>query len=408
MAKLRIGKSYWLDQYRGRAPRFAPIHGSVVADVAIVGGGLTGCLAARLFADAGLRVVLLEAQRIGRGSTAASTALVMQEPDVSFRDLASRYGIARARRTWMHSRASVHGLTTLLQRLRISAALRAVPSVHWTDETNLAADMRRDLVRRRAAGIGGRWLTTAALKREAGIDGAGAILTQGSAQLDPYRACLGLAVHARAAGARLHEHSPARRVIGDRHGVRIELDRGELCADWAVIATGYATPDFKPLAGRFRMSNTYVIATPPIGAKARREMGLGEVMLWDTDSPYHYARWTPDHRLLYGGGDQPKLPPAARRDALACHASRLKDDLVALYPALRDALPEYAWEGLFATTPDGLPYVGTNRRYPRHLFALGYGGNGMAFTFLAAQILLRAVQGATTPEDRFFGFARIR
>jgi glycine/D-amino acid oxidase-like deaminating enzyme len=332
----------------------------------------------------------------------------MHEPDVNFRDLASRYGVASARRIWMHSRASVRGLTRLLQRLRINATLRAVPSVHWTGDTNMAADMRRELARRRAAGIGGRWLTTAALKRETGINGAGGILTHGNAQLDPYRACLGLAVHARAAGARLHEYSSARRVIGDRQGVRIELDRGELCADWAVIATGYATPEFKPLAGRFRMSTTYVIATPPVGAKTRREMGLGDLMLWDTNTPYHYARWTPDHRLLFGGGDEPKLPRAARRHALDRHTSRLKDDLAALYPALRDVSPEYAWEGLFAATPDGLPYIGTNRRYPRHLFALGYGGNGMAFTFLAAQILLRTIQRAIAPEDRFFGFARIR
>ncbi len=408
MAKLRIGKSYWLDQYGGRAPRFAPMQGAVSADVAIVGGGLTGCVAACRFAEAGLRVVLLEAQRIGRGSTAASTALLMHEPDVNFRDLAGRYGTARARTVWMQSRASVRGLAALLQRLRINATLRAVPSVHWTGDTTMAADMRRELARRRAAGIGGRSLTRAALKRVTGIEGAGGILTRGNAQLDPYRACLGLAVHARAAGARLHEHSSARRVIGDRQGVRIELDRGELSADWAVIATGYATPDFKPLAGRFRMSNTYVIATPPIGAKTRREMGLSDVMLWDTNTPYHYARWTPDHRLLFGGGDEPRLPRTARRDALDRHASGLTDDLVALYPALRGMSPEYAWEGLFASTPDGLPYIGTNRRYPRHLFALGYGGNGMAFTFLAAEILLRAVRRAIPPEDQFLGFSRIR
>jgi glycine/D-amino acid oxidase-like deaminating enzyme len=49
---------------------------------------------------------------------------------------------------------------------------------------------------------------------------------------------------------------------------------------------------------------------------------------------------------------------------------------------------EYAWEGLFAMTPDGLPYIGQHRRYPRHLFALGYGGNGMTFGFLAARLLV--------------------
>ena len=406
MSKLRIGKSYWLDQYKGPAPRFAPVHGADVADVAIVGGGFTGCLAAYLFANAGLRVVLLEGQRIGRGSTAASTALLMHEPDVAFGDLAARYGIKHARKIWQRSRASVRGLTRLLQRLRISAALQSVPSVHWTCDATMSPDMQRELTRRRAADLDGRWLTPAALNRETGIDGAGGILARGNALIDPYRACLGLAVRARAAGARLHEHSPARRVIGDRQGVRIELDRGELRADWAVIATGYATPDFKPLAGRFDMSNTYVIATPQIGARTRRKMGLGDVMLWDTNRPYHYARWTPDRRLLFGGGDQPTLPPGARRYALDRHASRLMADLVALYPALDGLSPEYAWDGLFATTPDGLPYIGPHRRYPRQLFALGYGGNGMTFGFLAAQILLRVVQGRPEDEDRLFAFSR--
>ena len=34
----------------------------------------------------------------------------------------------------------------------------------------------------------------------------------------------------------------------------------------------------------------------------------------------------------------------------------------------------FAWDGVFATTPDGLPYIGGHPDYPRQLFALGYGG----------------------------------
>jgi glycine/D-amino acid oxidase-like deaminating enzyme len=82
--------------------------------------------------------------------------------------------------------------------------------------------------------------------------------------------------------------------------------------------------------------------------------------------------------------------------------------LSALYPALDDVVPEYAWEGLFATTADGLPYIGPHRRYPRHLFALGYGGNGMTFGFLAAHLMLRLIQGRPAPDDALFGFGRGR
>jgi glycine/D-amino acid oxidase-like deaminating enzyme len=242
----------------------------------------------------------------------------------------------------------------------------------------------------------------------AGFGAAGAILTPGNAQVDPFEACTALARGARAAGALLYERSPVRRIAGTRDGVTIAMPSGEIKARWAVVATGYATPEFKPLAGRFRMFNTYVIATPRLSAATRRALGLGDVMVWDTARPYHYLRWTPDHRLLFGGLDRPRLPRAIRPEALRARAAQLTRELIDLYPALAGLEPEYAWEGLFATTPDGLPYVGPHRRYPSHLFALGYGGNGMTFGFLAAQALVRFVQGTPEPGDELFGFSRLR
>ena len=408
MAKLRVGSSYWVDRFVGRPPQFAPLTGKHTVDVAVIGGGITGCLAAHTLAAAGARVALLEAARIGAGSTAASTALLMQEPDVDFRDLAARYGRPRTRRVWMQSARAVRRLTELLDRLEIRASLAHVPSVYWTDEPPVARDLQRELTRRHHAGIHGRWLSPSALRHATGLDGAGGILTRGNGQIDPYRACLGLAQRARAEGARIAEHSRARRVIGSCSGVQIDLHRAQIHAGWVVIATGYATPEFKPLAGRFRMSNTYVIATAPISRALRRQVGLGDVMLWDTHTPYHYLRWTPDRRLLFGGQDEPRLPGRSRRRALERHARSLLQQLVAFFPALEGITAEYAWEGLFATTADGLPYIGTHRRYPRHLFALGYGGNGMTFAYLAAEIISAKLAGSTSKDDEFYGFGRLR
>jgi glycine/D-amino acid oxidase-like deaminating enzyme len=59
-------------------------------------------------------------------------------------------------------------------------------------------------------------------------------------------------------------------------------------------------------------------------------------------------------------------------------------------------------------TPDGLPYSGPHRRYPQHLFALGYGGNGMTFGFLAARMLLERWQGIHSPDHDLFAFGRHR
>ena len=404
---LRLGRSYWLDAFADEATRRPPLTGGHRADVAIVGGGVTGCAAALLFARSGARVVLVDAARIGRGSTASSTALLMQEPDADYADLADRYGSARARRIWQRGRASVMAMRRMLSELD-ATAVHGLPSVYVTRDARAVAALRREASLRRRAGIAARWLDPDGIARLTGLDAAGAILTPGNAQVDPYRACVAMARGAARAGARLFEHSRVRRIVGTRDGVTLTLRRGSIAADWAIVATGYATPEFKPLAGRFRMMNTYVIATPRLDAATRRGLGLGDVMLWDTLRPYHYLRWTPDRRIIFGGRDRPRVRRSRRPAALRRRAAELLDDLVELYPPLAGMRPEYAWEGLFAATPDGLPYIGTHHRYPRHLFALGYGGNGMTLGYFGAQALVRIARGRPHRDDELFAFGRMR
>jgi glycine/D-amino acid oxidase-like deaminating enzyme len=154
------------------------------------------------------------------------------------------------------------------------------------------------------------------------------------------------------------------------------------------------------------MLNTYVVATRPLTPSERRRIGPGAVMLWDMGRPYHYARWTRDHRLILGGGDRPVVPERQRRQAFAEGTRGVQATFVRLYPGLEDVALEWQWEGLFATTRDGLPYIGPHRRYPRQLFALGYGGNGMTFGFLAARLLLEWYLGNRSPDHELFAFAR--
>jgi len=405
MGRLRRGTSLWLDQYDGPTLEAPPLRGRHEADVVIVGGGITGCLTAERLARGGLRVSLLESKRIGRGSTSASTALLMQEPDVDFGDLAERYGRRTTATVWAASRRAVGAMSRALARLGHRKAVHRLPSVYFTRDAGEARTLEREVRARLRAGIKCRWLNADQLRKLSGIDGAGAILTQGNAQVNPYRACLAFAAAAARHGAALHEHSAVRRIRVEGSGVEAVTGRGVVRARWAVIATGYATPEFKPLAGRFTMKETYVLATAPLGASGRRRLGLGDVMLWDTDRPYHYARWTADGRLLFGGCDHPHTRKTSAA-SLRVRIRDLLDDLHDLYPAAADLSPDYAWGGLFATTPDGLPYIGPHRRYPRHLFALGYGGNGMTFGFLAGEILERSLSGRARPEDELFRFNR--
>ncbi len=322
--------------------------------------------------------------------------------------LARRYGLARSTRIWELSSCAVRDFVATLKRLRIGCDLVERDAVYFASNADATATLFAEFQRRSKAGFEAEWLTPGALRRLTGLAARGAIRTAGSAQFDPYKACVGLARAATSAGARLFERSAVRRIDRGSDRVRLHTAHGSVDARRVVVATGYATTHFRPLAGRFRLYRTYVLATRPLSIADRRELGLGPVMIRDTARPYHYARWTADHRLLLGGADRPLRPGLRPGSEFTLATGQLRGDFEALLPALARIEMSGAWEGLFAMTPDSLPYVGPHRLYPGHLFALGYGGNGMTFSFLAARMLLEQWQGVQSSDHLLFRFGRFR
>jgi glycine/D-amino acid oxidase-like deaminating enzyme len=117
-------------------------------------------------------------------------------------------------------------------------------------------------------------------------------------------------------------------------------------------------------------------------------------------------RWTSDRRLLLGGEDHPVKPGARRALQFADATRALREYFEGLFPALGDVGIDTAWEGLFAMTRTACRTSDRTGRYPRHAFALGYGGNGMTFAALAARILVEQWRGVASPDHALFAFNR--
>ena len=92
----KYGCSPWLDEFpRSRVPAYPRYRGASTADVVVIGGGLTGCATAYAFAAAGVKMMLLEAEQVGRGSSAFSTGWIADDPGVAFADLEKALGTAQ-------------------------------------------------------------------------------------------------------------------------------------------------------------------------------------------------------------------------------------------------------------------------------------------------------------------------
>lgn len=399
---------FFLDTFpRSRRPDYSRQRGEIRTDVVVVGGGLTGCACAAAFAAAGVKVVLIEADRIGAGATAASAGLLRQDLDASFQESAALHGVRTARHVWQGFRRASLDFGPAIRRLGIRADLAPQDLLLFTrDGAEAARKLQREYKARREGGIEGTWLNARAVAAETGIAAAGGIRTKGEA-LDPFRACIGLAAAAVAKGARVHERTTVRRVRAGRKSVEIKTDGGVLTTEAVVMATGGLLDDVRGLRRHFAPTQAYAVVTAPLAAAVRREVGKRATALRDTASPPHILRWLKDDRVLFSGADQRAVPAKQRDKLLIANANELMYELTTLYPAISGVRPEFGWDFVHYGSPDDLPVIGPHRNFPRHLFALGHGRHGAAVAWLAARVLLREYLGERAKGDELYGFARV-
>lgn len=392
---------------KSRRPEYSRHKGAVQAEVAVVGGGLTGCACAAAFAAAGVRVVLLEADRVGAGETARSTGLLRQDLDAAFQQTVALHGVKTARHVWQGFRRSSLDFAAALRRLGIKSGLARQDLLLMTRAGSEGARrLEREYQARRDAGLEASWLNARALSAESALAGAGAIRTRGDA-VDPYRTCLGLAAAAARRGARIHERSAVNRIRAGRKAVELTLDGGTVTADAVVIATGALPNDLRALRRHFAPWQSCSVVTGVLPAAVRRDVGRRAAALREMSDPPHVLRWLPDNRVLFSGADQPPAAPRVRDRQLVARANELMYELTTFYPAISGVPPAWAWESTLYASPDGLPVVGPHRNFPRHLFALGHGRHGAGVAWLAARVLLRAYLGEPAKGDELFGFARV-
>jgi glycine/D-amino acid oxidase-like deaminating enzyme len=404
----RYGTSYWLHRVpKSRQPVYPRHRGHLDVDVAIVGGGLTGAMTAYGFAAAGVKVAVLEAGRVGQGSTAGSPGLALTGMQAEFRDLVERYGLRAARRIAQAMRRASLDASATLRRLKIRCDLTPVDALHVAVGADAARALRRELDAEREAGLEATWQTAAAIRREARLDSAGGLRVRGNARFDPYRATLGLMAAASGRGAVVFENTNVERARPGRKAVDIRTAGGTLRATSIVIAAGSPTADLKPLRRHFQRAASYCVLTAPLPAAVRRAVAPPDLVLRDSSTPAHYVRWVGDDRLLVSGADQPQTGARARDRVLVQRTGQLMYELSLLYPAISGIPAEYGWDYEIATPVDRIPCLGPHRNYPRYLFALGAGHNGAGVAWLASRILLRHYSGAPAKGDELFAFARL-
>ena len=390
-------------------PEFAPLRGRGRADVCVIGGGYTGLSAALHLAEAGMDVVLLEAQRLGFGASGRNGGQLGSGQRMEQTELARLVGRDDAAKLWELAEEAKDLVKSLVAKHKIDCHLKAGVAHACFSPREVAHE--HAYAEHLATCYGYYQIETLDHDAMQAICPSpaykGGALDMGAAHLHPLSYAIGLARAAAAAGVRLHEASAVHHITRGAR-VKVATDAGAIEADHVILAcNGYLGGLDRKVAARVMPINNFIAATRPLGEDAARVL-TRDIALADSKFVVNYFRLSHDKRLLFGGGESYgyKFP----RDI----AATVRKPMIEIFPHLRDVEIDYAWGGTLAITMKRMPYLA--RLAPNVLSASGYSGHGVGSATHAGKLMADAILGeaagfdtmARVPTPSFPGGAALR
>jgi gamma-glutamylputrescine oxidase len=380
---------------RGDAPLAAPLAGETRADVCVVGGGFTGLSAALRLAERGASVALLEGGPLGWGASGRNGGQVhvgmRREQDW----LEKTVGRDDAAHLWRIAIDARDDLDRLMREHAIECDYRS-GYLHADHKARYAPDTREnvELLNSRYDYPHIRFVERDEIRElVAGGDYHGGSLDARGGHLHPLNLALGIARAATASGAMLHPYSHVTAITCTARGWRVETVRGAVIADKVLLACGgYLRGLDQTVDARVMPINNYVAVTAPLGEERARPIIRDGLAVSDSRFVVYYYRMTPDHRLLFGGGESYSYRfPADIAGFVRPHMTRV-------FPQLADVPIDYAWGGTLSITATRMPFVRQVR--PGVYNVSGLSGLGVVLAPYLGRIVADAIAGGHADFDR--------
>jgi gamma-glutamylputrescine oxidase len=385
----------WYAASANAAPERPALSADVNCDVCVVGAGFTGLSSALHLAEKGLKVIVLEAARVGYGASGRNGGQIVNSYSRDIDVIEEKYSAETARALGdmafegnrvIRERIATYGIQCDLRNGNLFAACNA---------KQLEALRHHQALWQRYGNDSLELLEGEAYQREVGSDRyTGALIDHSGGHLHPLNLALGQAAALESLGGVIHEQSP---VVSLEHGATVTLKTagGTVRADRVVMAgNAYLSGVMPELERKSMPCGTQIITTEPLGEELARRLLPNDMAVEDCNYLLDYYRLTRDNRLLYGGGVNYGSEGPADIEAV------IRPKMLKTFPQLHNVKVDYAWSGNFLMTLNRLPQFGVIN--DNVYYAQGYSGHGVTCTHLAGRLISEVMTGR---DERFDAFA---
>ena len=387
--------------YQASAYPFPPqprLNGDLTADICIIGAGFTGLSAALELAEAGYKVIVLEAREVGYGASGRNGGQICTGFSPGQQRIEAQLGKEDAVKCFAIAEEAKKLIVERINKYKIDCDLKwgylhAIPKPSqfeglqaWKDEWDALGYTDTQI------------LSKVELEERLGTTiYHGALREGGAGHFHPLNYCLGLAKAAIAAGAQIFENSA---VLNFEPGaiVTARTAQGSISAKFVIIGcNAYIGKMMPKLYGRIMPVTSYIIATEPLGENRAKSLIRDNDAVANTNFIVDYFRLTKDTRLLFGGrASYSTLEPPNL-------GTFMRPRMLSVFPELKDVKIDHAWGGYIAITSNRIPDCG--RLEPNIYYAHGYSGQGVALAGMYGKLMAECVKGQS---GRFDLLARIK
>lgn len=349
-----------------------PLPGDMEVEAVVIGAGLAGILTAYYLQQAGIRTIVLEADRIGSGQTKNTTAKITMQHNLIYdrliRTLGSRAAFAYA----SANEDAIEEYERLISQNNIDCDFMRCPAFLYSREADMP--LRREAAAAASIGMDMSFETDSELP----FPVAGVLRCDRQARFDLLKFLSVMAEE-----VTVYEQTEVLQVEEER----LRTNRGQVTAKHILFAAHYPfvnRPGY--YFARMYQERSYVIALE--GADRMEGMYLG------IDRNGLSFRPQGDVLLLGGGSHR------TGENRQGGQYARLAEQAKELYP---DSQVKARWSAQDCMTLDGIPYIGRfSARRPNWYVATGFGKWGMTSSMAAARILTAMVTGDRYPGASVF------